>query len=70
MGGFTTLCSYISTFLPCVAAFVADIYGVEQTQGPALNMSEAGRLSGMYNMNPDLLLDRVTAGIAEVTYQW
>ncbi|KAL3160801.1 hypothetical protein ABBQ38_009212 [Trebouxia sp. C0009 RCD-2024] len=51
------------------AAFVADIYGVDQTQGPALNMSESGRLSGMYNMNPDLLLDRVSAGIAEVQTQ-
>lgn len=58
----------ISTVLSSVAAFVADIYGVDQTQGPALNMSESGRLSGMYNMNPDLLLDRVSAGIAEVTY--
>ena len=50
----------------CVAAFVADIYGVNQTQGPELNMSQASALSGMYGRNPGLLLDRVGAGIAEV----
>lgn len=53
----------------CVAAFVADIYGVNQTQGPALNMSQASALSGMYGMNPELLLDRAGAGVAEVTLQ-
>lgn len=57
------LCVYVC------AAFVADIYGVNQTQGPALNMSQASMLSGMYGSNPALLLDRVGAGIAEVTWQ-
>lgn len=48
---------------------MADIYGVNQTQGPALNMSQSSALSGMYGMNPELLLDRVGAGVAEVTLQ-
>nr|QOL01212.1 putative extracellular protein TR9_020 [Trebouxia lynnae] len=51
------------------AAFVADIYGVNQTQGPALNMSESSALSSMYGMNPDLLLDRVGAAVAEAQMQ-
>lgn len=46
---------------------MADIYGVNQTQGPALNMSQSSALSGMYGMNPELLLDRVGAGVAQVT---
>ena len=53
----------------CDAAFVADIYGVNQTQGPALNSSQSSALSGMYGMNPELLLDRVGAGVAEVMLQ-
>ena len=47
---------------------MADIYGVNQTQGPALNMSESSALSSMYGMNPDLLLDRVGAAVAEVIF--
>lgn len=62
-------CTESRGFVFVCAAFVADIYGVNQTQGPALNMSQASMLSGMYGSNPELLLDRVGAGIAEVTWQ-
>ncbi len=48
------------------AAFVADIYGVAQVQGPALTSAQSSTLDEMYLMDPELLLSRVGAGVAEV----
>ena len=50
----------------CSAAFVADIYGVAQVQGPALTSAQSSMLDQMYLMDPELLLSRVGAGVAEV----
>ncbi len=52
-----------------LAAFVADIYGAAQTQGPALTSMESSELDEMYIMDPELLLSRVGAGVAEVSHQ-
>lgn len=50
----------------CSAAFVADIYGVAQVQGPALTSAQSSALDEMYLMDPELLLNRVGAGVAQV----
>ncbi|DBA94647.1 hypothetical protein WJX77_011870 [Trebouxia sp. C0004] len=51
------------------AAFVADIYGVAQVQGPALTSAQSSKLDQMYLMDPELLLSRVGAGVAEAQMQ-
>lgn len=50
----------------CAAAFVADIYGVAQPQGPVLTSAQSSALDEMYLMDPDLLLARIASGVAEV----
>ena len=49
-----------------LAAFVADIYGAAQVQGPALTSQQSSQLSGMYSRTPQLLVSRVGAAVAQV----
>ena len=51
-----------------IAAFVADIYGAAQVQGPALNQTQSSMLSRRYLTDPDTLVDRVSSAVAEVRY--
>lgn len=51
------------------AAFVADIYGVAQPQGPVLTSAQSSALDEMYLMDPDLLLARIASGVAEAQMQ-
>ena len=60
--------SYIITSL-CSAAFVADIYGVAQAQGPVLTAMQSSQLDMMYLTDPELLLARVGAAVNEVLLQ-
>lgn len=48
------------------AAFVADIYGTAQLQGPALSMTNSSHLNMQYTSDPELLLLRIGAAVEEV----
>ena len=45
---------------------MADIYGVAQAQGPVLTSAQSSTLDEMYLEDPELLLSRMGAGVAEV----
>lgn len=51
------------------AAFVADIYGTDQLQGPALSQTNSSHLAMQYISDPETLLMRIGAAVQEAQRQ-